>query len=111
PPMRFRMEQYLSFMNNIQGMMKPPDMQIHRPSKCSAAEGIVESNMLMSRLGTIFTTMPVSRPPVAVLYSMSQNLITQAKDRSDNYEGGGQRNKTMFAYLTGKVIHQPLFPI
>jgi hypothetical protein len=111
PPMRFRMEQYLSFMNNIQGMMKPPDMQVHRPARSSASEGILETNKLFQRLGPIFTTMPPSRPPVAVLYAMSQNLRSQAKDRSDNYEGGGQRNKMMMAYLAGKAIHQPLFPV
>jgi hypothetical protein len=113
PSDRFRLEQYLSFMNNLQGMMKPPDMTIHRPSTTPAtADGIVESNKLMARLGTIFTTMPVTRPPVAVLYSLSQDLYAQAHDMKDNYTGGRHaREKTFLAYLAGKVSHIPLFPI
>lgn len=113
PSDRFRLEQYLSFMNNLQGMMKPPDMTIHRPSTTEAtANGIVESNKLMARLGTIFTTMPVTRPEVAVLYSMSQNLAAQAKDMKDNYLGAGHaREKTLLAYLAAKTIHTPLFPV
>jgi hypothetical protein len=112
PANRFRMEQYLSFMTNLQGMMKPPDIQVHRPAETPAAEGVVESNKLMARLGTIFTTMPVTRPEVAVLYSLSQNLAAQVKDMTDNYEGGKHaRTKTLLAYLAGKQAHIPLFPI
>lgn len=112
PANRFRMEQYLSFMTNLQGMMKPPDIQVHRPSETPAADGVVESNKLMARLGTIFTTMPVTRPEVAVLYSLSQNLAAQTKDMTDNYEGGKHaRAKTLLAYLAGKQAHIPLFPI
>jgi outer membrane protein assembly factor BamB len=113
PSDRFRMEQYLSFMNNLQGMMKPPDLRVHRPATMGpTADGIVESNKLMARLGTIFTTMPVTRPDVAVLYSMSQNLHAQTRDMNDNYLGGHHaREKTLVAYLAGKLIHTLLFPI
>jgi hypothetical protein len=112
PANRFRMEQYLSFMTNLQGMMKPPDIQVHHPSDCPAAEGVVESNKLMARHGTIFTTMPVTRPEVAVLYSLSQNLAAQTKDMSDNYEGGKHaRTKTLLIYLASKQAHIPVFPI
>ncbi len=113
PPNRFRLEQYLSFMGNLQGMMKPPDMLAHHPLQTQGtAEGIVESNRLMGRLGTIFTTMPVTRPEVAVLYSLSHNLETQFRDMKDNYEGSGHaRQKIFLAYLAGKLIHNPLFPV
>jgi hypothetical protein len=113
PSNRFRLEQYLSFMNNLQGMAKPPDHRVHRPSQARATvAGVVESNKLMARLGTIFHTMPVKRPPVAVLYSLSQNLSAQVKDMKDNYEGGKHaRQKTFLIYLAGKLIHQPLFPV
>ncbi len=113
PSNRFRLEQYLSFMNNLQGMAKPPDHHVHRPSQARpTVEGVVESNKLMARLGTIFTTMSITRPPVAVLYSLSQNLSAQVKDMKDAYEGGHHaRRKTFFVYLAAKLIHQPLFPI
>ena len=113
PSDRFRMEQYMSFMSNLQGMMKPPDLEIHRPSKVpAAAEGIVESNKAMARLGTIFTTMPVTRPEVAVLYSLSQDLYAETRNLKDAYLGGGHtRYKTCLVYLVGKMIQVPLFPI
>jgi hypothetical protein len=113
PSDRFRMEQYLSFMMNLQGMFKPPDQQVHRPSQCTnTASGIVESNKLMLRLGTIFTTMPPTRPEVAVLYSLSQCLSAQLKDMNDNYEGGKHgRQKVLVAYFAGKMTHHNLFPI
>jgi hypothetical protein len=113
PANRFRLEQYLSFMNNLQGMAKPPDQRVHRPSQARpTVDGVVESNKLLARLGTIFTTMPVDRPPVAVLYSLSQSLAAQVKDMKDNYEGGNHgRRKTFLVYLAGKLIHNPLFPV
>jgi hypothetical protein len=113
PSPRFRLEQYLSFMTNVQGLMKPPDQTVQRPTEGQvAADGIVESNKLMARLGTIFATMPVSRPEVAVLYSISQDLGAQVRDMSDNYLGGRHaREKTFLLYLAGKVAQIPLFPI
>ncbi len=113
PSDRFRMEQYMSFIYNLQGMMKPPDLRVHRPSQVeAAAEGIVESNKLMARLGTIFTTMPVTRPEAAVLYSLSQCLHNQTRDMKDAYLGGGHaRYATFLPFLAGKMIQTPLFPI
>ena len=53
---QFRLEQYLSFQTNIQGMISPPDMEpAVNPVR---RQGIVESNHLMKKLGPIFTTMP-----------------------------------------------------
>jgi len=108
----YRMEQYLSFMMGLQGMAKPPDMQVHNPLATSDAEGIVESNKTMARLGTIFTTMPLPRPDVAMLYSISQDLHAQVKNMDDNYEADGHtRAKLMQVYLAGKQSHIPIFPI
>ncbi len=59
---QYRLEQYLSFMTDIQGMAKPPDMHVQNPDKTQDAAGIVESNKLMARIGTIFTTMRPTRP-------------------------------------------------
>lgn len=120
PSNRFRLEQYASFMANVQGMMKPPDHLIHRPSRIPhLADGIVESNKLMARLGTIFTSLPVHRPEVAVLYSMSQLLNSEIHDMKEKdsqnkaaYVGGGHsRDKCWMAYLAGVLSHTPLFPI
>lgn len=111
PSDRFRMEQYLSFMTNLQGMMKPPGMEVHQPYKHVTSEGIVESNKEMSRLGTIFTTMPVTRAEVAVLYSISNNLYrdtlqhTGKKDNTDWYSRLG------ILYIASKLTQTPIFPI
>jgi hypothetical protein len=112
PSDRFRLEQYLSFMGNLQGMFKPPDQTVHRPSTCPTSAGIVESNKLMGRLGTIFTTMKPTRPEVAILYSLSQCLDAQTKDMKDNYTGAKHgRDKTLLPYIAGKMTHVALFPI
>jgi len=104
----YRCEQYLSFQSNLQGMAKPPDSLAHRPSKGPGITGIVESNKLMARLGTIFTTMPVTRPPVAVLYSISHNLHAVALDKSDTYYGDGQFHKLLNVYIATKQLQVPI---
>jgi hypothetical protein len=112
PSERFRLEQYLSFMTNVQGMMTPPDIDPFQPATKPAAEGVVESNKLMGRLGTIFTTMPVTRPPVALLYSMSQNIATQTHDMKENYSHGNRHGKRLpFAYLAGKMLQQQFLAV
>lgn len=93
----FRLEQYLSFQTNIQGMITPPDLDpMLNPG---ARDGITESNKLMGRFGTVFTTMPVTRGPVAILYSLSHLIGTQTKDIS----------KVVYAQSTehGASIHIP----
>jgi hypothetical protein len=109
---QFRLEQYLSFQTNIQGMMSPPDLEAGEPEKCKAAAGIVESNHLMGRLGTIFTTMPVTRPPVAVLYSLSAMIKKQTEDMNFSYSHASVHGKNlMFTYLAGKLLQQPFMPV
>ncbi|HET6247179.1 MAG TPA: hypothetical protein VFE47_05710 [Tepidisphaeraceae bacterium] len=116
---QYRLEQYLSFMTDLQGMAKPPDMKVQDPAKTKDADGIVESNKLMARIGTIFTTMRPTRPEVAMLYSLSQDLGAEVRDMQDHkkidiaaYEGGDHtRAKMLAAYLAGKFIHMPLWPI
>ncbi len=112
PPERYRLEQYSSFIMNLQGMAKPPDMQVHRPSSCPTTEGVVETNKVMTRLGTVFATAPVTRPPAAVLYSMSQNLHAQTQNRGDNYEGAGHgRDRVFLVYLAGLRMQTPILPV
>ena len=107
PADRFRLEQYLSFMTNIQGLMTPPDIDPFDPASKPAAEGVVESNKLMARLGTVFTQMPVTRPPVAMLYSMSDNIYQQTRDMQMNYaHATRQRRHLPFTYLAGKITHR-----
>jgi hypothetical protein len=105
---QFRLEQYLSFQTDIQGLMCPPELDPAHPDKVAATQGVVESNKLAGRLGTIFTTMPVTRPPVAMLYSLSQFIHTQTQDRTKYYAHEtvhGQ--KVSFTYLAGKLLqHQ-----
>jgi len=114
PSHRYRLEQYSSFIMNLQGMCKPPDIQIHRPSSTAASDGVVETNKVMARLGTVFTTAPVARPAAAVLYSMSQNLHAQVQSPmlGDNYQGGGHgRDRVFLVYLAGLRMQTPICPI
>lgn len=112
PPDRFRVEQYLSFITNIQGMITPPEIDPVHPFSTPAAESVVESNKLMARLGPIFTTMPVTQSPVAVLYSMSQLLDLQARDRSVEYAHATNHGQgIVFTYLAGKLMQQPIMPV
>jgi hypothetical protein len=112
PSGRYRLEQYASFIMNLQGMAKPPDMQVHRPSSCPTSDGIVETNKVMTRLGTVFATAPVTRPAAAVLYSMSQNLHAQTQDMGDNYAGAGHgRDRVYLVYLAGLRMQTPILPI
>lgn len=119
PSEHYRLSQYLSFMTGVQGMAKPPGLRIQDPLSSASSDGLVEANKLMSRLGTIFTTMPPTRPPVAMLYALSQNLHAEVRDMQDAktldkaaYTGGGHsRDKTFIAWMAAQRIHQRLFPI
>jgi hypothetical protein len=112
PSDRFRLEQYLSFMTNVQGLMTPPDIDPFDPATKPAADGVVESNHLMARLGTVFTTMPVTRPPVAMLYSMSDNVHLQTQDMQLNYAHANKQGQHLpFTYLAGKLLHQQFLAV
>lgn len=111
PSDRFRMEQYLSFMTNLQGMMKPPGMEVHQPYKHVTSEGIVESNKEMSRLGTIFTTMPVTRAEVAVLYSISNNLYRDTLQHTGKKDNTDWQSRLGILYIVSKLTQTPIFPI
>jgi hypothetical protein len=109
-PDRFRLEQYLSFMTSVQGMMSPPDLE--PATNPSARQGIVESNHLMQRLGPIFTTAPVTRPPVALLYSLSQAIHTQTGDMTANYAHGLPHGQNLpLVYLAGKMVQQQFMAV
>jgi hypothetical protein len=108
---RFRLEQYLSFQTNVQGMMSPPDLE--PATNPGARQGIVESNRLMQRLGPIFTTMPVTRPPVAMLYSLSQAVHAQTADMTNaNYAHAIPQGLNLpLTYLAGKVLQQQFLAV
>lgn len=107
---QFRLEQYLSFQTGIQGLMSPPDLE--PATNPSARQGIVETNHLFQKLGPIFTTMPVTKPPVAMLYSLSQAIHTQTKDMSANYAHAMKQGQNLpLTYLAGKLIQQQFLPI
>jgi hypothetical protein len=105
-PEHFRLEQYLSFQTNIQGMTTPPDPE---PAiNAFGREGIVESNQVMGRLGTVFTTLPVTRPPVAMLYSLSHLIHANMQDPQKNaYAQGDPHGANLhMTYIAGKLIQQ-----
>jgi hypothetical protein len=109
-PDQFRAEQYLSFQTNIQGMMSPPDLD---PAlNATGRQGIVESNQLMKKLGPIFTTMPATKPPVAMLYSLSQVIHTQTQDRKLNYAHEIPHGRNLpLTYLAGKLLQQQFLAV
>jgi len=106
-PDELRVEQYLSFQVGIQGMMTAPD---YEPStRPQLREAVTETNKMMARLGTIFTTgMKPKTPEVGLLYSMSANIYYQTRDRSLNYAGNNKQNVSSFTYIAGKMIQQPM---
>jgi hypothetical protein len=89
-------------------MISPPDIDPFRPDRKPASPGVVESNKLMARLGTIFTTMPVTRPPVALLFSLSHNLHKQTQNMKMCYSHADDHGANIyFTYLAGKLLqHQ-----
>jgi hypothetical protein len=109
----FRLEQYLSFQCGLQGMISPPDIDPGgAPEKSPAAQGVVESNHLLQRLGPIFNTMPATRPPVALLYSLSQFIHTQTLDRKVCYAHDTEHGRNVvFTYLAGKLLQHQFMPV
>lgn len=108
----FRMEQYLSFQTNVQGLMTPPDIDPFQPEKIPAASAVVESNRLMGRLGPIFSVLPVAKPPAAMLYSLSNFIHRQTGDRKVNYfHETSHWQALMLTYLAGKLTQQPVHPL
>jgi hypothetical protein len=110
PPDRFRLEQYLSFQTGIQGMMSPPDLE--PATNPVARQGIVETNHLFQKLGPIFVAQPPTKPPVALLYSLSQAIHTQTKDRDANYAHAMPQGITLpLVYLAGKLLQQQFLAV
>jgi hypothetical protein len=110
PPDRFRLEQYLAFQTCIQGMMSPPDLEPAVNTGCR--QGIVETNHLFQKLGPIFANQPPTKPPVALLYSLSQVIHTQTQDRSQNYAHAIPHGQNLpLTYLAGKVLQQQFLAV
>ncbi len=106
----FRLEQYLSFQTGIEGLISPPDLE---PAvNPSARQGIVESNLLMGRLGTVFTTMPATQPPVAMLFSLSDMIDGQIKDMKKAYvHDFPQGQCAPMVYIAGKLLQHSFLPV
>lgn len=108
----FRVQQYTSFIINMQGMMSPPDLE--PTTNPSARDAIVETNLVMGRLGTVFAPAsaggagtPVTRPPVAILYSISDFTDAHTKDRSLNYSHATRHGASIpIVYLAGQRLQQ-----
>lgn len=102
---QFRLEQNLSFACGVQGLMSPPDLE--PADNATGRQGIVETNQLYQRLGPVLTTLPVTKGPVAVLYSLSQTFHTQANDRNRNYAHELPHGQSLpLVYVAGKLIQQ-----
>src|SRR5581483_10135730 len=58
-------------------------------------------------------TMPVTKPPVAMLYSLSQAIHTQmqSKGKTNYLHEMPQGRNLAFTYLAGKLIPQPFLPV
>ncbi|MGA2659991.1 MAG: hypothetical protein ABSH34_21010 [Verrucomicrobiota bacterium] len=110
---QFRLEQYLCFQCGLQGLISPPDIDPgSSPEKSLAAQGLVESNHLLQRLGPIFNTMPVTRPPVALLFSLSQFTHAQALNRKVCYAHDTPHGRNVpFVYLAGKLAQHQFMPL
>jgi hypothetical protein len=106
-----RMQQATSFVQNLQGMFWPTNTP-WAPSTDHGIEGIVEMNRLMLRVGTVFTTLPVERPPAALLYSLSQGIEAQIRSgmKDFRYANGHLRTTEAF-YAAGMRNQVPLFPV
>src|SRR5690349_9168547 len=104
------MNQYLSFQTGIECMTSPPELDPspYQPTKVA----IIECNRDMRPLGTIFNTMPVTRPPVAMLYSLSDQVATQTVDRTMNYASSTEQGKCIqYTYLAGKILQYQFLPV
>jgi hypothetical protein len=102
-----RVENYLSFSVGIQGIMTPPWIEPTGPTP-SARSAIIETNKVMGRLGTIFDTMPATPRPVAMLYSLSNVLHEQVKDREVAYVHETRHGRSLaFGYLAGLLSRLP----
>ena len=106
PINRYRGEQYLSFQTNIQGMQTPPGMDLIENKNNNNYEGIAEANKLMGRLGTIFTTMPVTRGDVGIVFPLSYNIKKYAEDTAqNNYAWGNPMGtKIHMMYIATKLM-------
>ncbi len=93
----FRGEHNLSFITGIQGMSTPPGLN----ANTKTAAGIVESNKLFARLGTIFVKPDITRQDVALLYS---------KSNIEKSHGGSVQAETAlpFVYTALKLIQYPM---
>jgi hypothetical protein len=109
----YRLEQYLTFMMGPQGIMISPASHCEAPGLQPQSDALLESNRLMARLGTIFTTMPLTRPDVAVLYSMSQNAkaMADSQDMVLAQDFPGQVERLLLLYTAAKMAHIPIFPV
>jgi len=109
----FRLEQYLCLQCGLQGVMTPPEIDPGATlGKSKATQGVVESNHLLQRLGPVFNTMRVTRPPVALLYSLSQVIHTQTLDRKVGYAHQTAHGRNLvFSYLAGKLLQHQFLPV
>ena len=108
----FRLEQYLTFMMRA-GAGGSARHQVRKHRLAAAGRRPARIEQAHARLGTIFTTMPVTRAETAVLYSMSQNTLANAnsKDLQNVQDFAGQAERLLQLYIASKMAHIPLWPV
>ena len=90
-----REEHNLSFITGIQGMATPPGLNINS----EAAQGIVATNKLYSRLGSIFEKPAQTHHPLAMLYSKSNNYYNMGHTQLDSF---------VYFYMASKMTQYPM---
>ena len=110
---RMRMENNLVFATGIQGVITPPECDPKNPNALLSAPSIVAGNKLYQRLGPIFAGNEQTRPPVGMLYSISDTIRTQTTDtRNMTYSHAMPEGQTLpFVFLAGKMLQQPMMTI
>ncbi len=109
----YRLEQYLCFMTDLQGLAKSPGPAMNAPYAAASSPSVVETNKMGLRLGSVFTTMRPNCGEVALLHSLSQCLDAQIQSgMKDHSEGGGEtRGRLLTVYMASKMIHVPFTPV
>ena len=101
----WRAEHYTCFATGIQGLCTPPQTPWDA-TRQHCTDGIIETNKVMARLGTIFARPAITRAEVAILYSKSAAFYALAKNKADR--DNEQYEKQAQVYLATKTTQYPV---
>jgi len=116
-----RVEHYLSYILGARGVMIVRwgddkqggvpytwDSTAGEPA-CTAA--LVESNKVLQKVGPVWDHVERARYPAGMLYSISNQLYCQARDMTDNYDGGPHKWALLMLYYASRRGQMPLEPV